>query len=476
MTGFINESFLLSNETARLLYHDYAASLPIIDYHSHIDAEDIAVDRRYPNITHLWLAGDHYKWRLMRLAGVGEHFITGAADDYDKFFAFARTLPQAIGNPVYHFTHLELKRYFDCDYLLTAETAATVWELCNEKLGDDDMTVRGIIEKSKVTVIGTTDDPCDSLRWHQELAADDGFAPQVLPTFRPDGAVDIDKPTFRNYISTLGEKSGVEITSLTDLYQALQNRLDFFAACGCVMADHGLSNLPYLDDSIIADNTLFAKTAADIFAKSLHGEVLRSEECEIYQTAILLFLAREYHRRGWVMQLHLGALRDVNPKMAALVGANSGFDAIRGDTNVINLAKFLAWLETNDALPKTILYSLNPADDPLLVAVAACFPGEGIAAKVQHGSAWWFNDTLQGIEAQLTNLASRGLVGSFLGMLTDSRSFLSYSRHEYFRRILCNLLGTWAERGECTGDKRELGQIIKSICHDNAAAYFGFTR
>jgi glucuronate isomerase len=466
MKPFMDKDFLLEGETAKALFHGYAAEMPIIDYHCHVDPEEIAKDRRFENLAQAWLGGDHYKWRLMRANGESERFITGDAPDYEKFLAFARAMPKAVGNPVDQWAHLELRRYFGCDLILSPETAEEIWNFCNEKLKDASMSVRGIIKRSRVTHIATTDDPADDLAWHKAIAEDQSFGVKVVPAFRPDKAVNIDKPGFKDYIAKLGTAAGADIKTLDDLFAALRQRLDFFHALGCRASDHGLDYVPFAENA--------EALAPKIFERGLNEEALGAAEAEAYKTALLLFLGREYAQRGWAMQLHYGAQRNLNPRMFDQLGPDTGFDAIAAGDCSRKIGSLLGALEATGELPKTILYSLNPNDDAMLVSVAGCFMGEGTVCKVQHGSAWWFNDTKQGMEAQLISLATRGLLGGFLGMLTDSRSFLSYARHEYFRRVLCNLLGGWADNGEFPGDVEALGQIVKDISYNNAKNYFGF--
>ena len=466
MRAFADKDFLLTNETAKTLYHNYAADMPIIDYHCHVNPKEIAKDRRFNNITELWLNGDHYKWRLMRANGEDEKNITGDGSDYDKFMAFAKTLPKAIGNPVYHWAHLELQRYFNCNLTINSENADKIWEICSKRLADSDMSVRGIIKQSNVDVIVTTDDPVDTLQWHKQIADDKSFKTKVLPGIRPDKAVNIDKPGFIEYIKTLADAANTQIKSLGDLFNALTNRFDFFENMGCITSDHGLDYVPFAQNSEDA--------APAIFIKALRGEALSSIEIEQYKTALMLFFGRRFAARGWTMQLHYGALRSINPPMFNSLGPDTGFDAISTYDCSSNIASLLAALQKTNELPKVILYSLNPNDDAMLVTIAGCFPGKDIISKTQHGSAWWFNDTKQGMEAQITALASRGLLGGFIGMLTDSRSFVSYTRHEYFRRILCNLIGQWVSAGEYPNDIELLGSIVQDISHNNVKKYIGF--
>jgi len=460
----MDTDFLLKNETAKTLYHDYAAVMPVIDYHCHVSPEEIANDRRFENIAQAWLGGDHYKWRLIRANGEDEKLITGKeSTDYDKFMAFARALPKAIGNPAYHWAHLELQRYFGCDLTLSPATADKIWEICNEKLADAGLSVRGIITKSNVTAIATTDDPADSLEWHKALAGDSSFKTKVVPAFRPDQSMNIEKPGFKKYMEKLGASADIVINSLADLFTALKNRIDYFDKLGCLAADHGLDYVPYAEGD-----------AAAIFNKAVNGGSLTENEIETYKTALLLFLGGQYVKHGWVMQLHYSALRNTNTKGFSKLGPDTGFDAISGRECGAKIASLLNRLEQENSLPKTILYSLNPNDDAVLQSISGCFPAAGIVNRVQQGSAWWFNDTKQGMENQITSFASRGLLGGFLGMLTDSRSFLSYTRHEYFRRILCNLFGEWVENGEYPSDMHTLGAMVQDISYNNTNRYFGF--
>ena len=464
MKTFMDESFLLSNETAKTLYHDYAAKMPIIDYHCHVNPQEIAEDKKAENLTQLWLDGDHYKWRLMRACGIPEEEITGSADDKTKFMRFAETLAKAAGNPVYHWAHLELKRYFGYDGVLNPQTAEEVWRLTGEKLKD--MSVRSIIGQSGVEVIVTTDDPADDLRWHRALAQDSSFSVRVLPGWRPDQAIHIEKPGFPAYLRTLSEASGVSIGSAATLREALSQRMDFFAQLGCAVSDHGLDHIGYAP---AADSEI-----ETIFARRLAGEELTVQDTEKFQYALLIFLGREYHKRGWVMQIHYGPVRGSNGRMTERLGPDTGFDCMGNGGSSHAITAFLNALECTGELPKTVLYSLNPADDLMLETIAGCFQEAGIAGKVQHGAAWWFNDTKDGMRRQLTACASASLLGNFIGMLTDSRSFLSYTRHEYFRRILCDVIGSWAENGELPADIPALGQLVCDISYGNAKQYFGF--
>lgn len=466
MKDFLDENFLLDTECARNLYHTYAKEMPILDYHCHIDPKEIAQDRRFRNMTELWLGGDHYKWRQMRLNGVEEYFITGAAPAREKFQKWAETLEMLIGNPLYHWSHLELKRYFGYGGCLNGETAEEVWQLCNAKLNEPQMSARGIIRQSGVALICTTDDPADSLEWHKKLKDDASFAVRVLPTWRPDRAVKIGEAGFSDYIGRLGEACGARIVSFAGLKDALKKRMDAFGDMGCVISDHGLDYVMYAP--------VPQEKAEAVFEKALKGEALEPGEIAGYQTALLLFLGREYCRRGWVMQLHYGCRRNNNRAMYEKLGADTGFDCIGNGAPVDQLAGFLDDLAGTDELPKTILYSLNPNDNAVIGTLAGCFGDSSAAGTVQQGAAWWFNDHKDGMLLQLKSFANLGVLGNFVGMLTDSRSFLSYTRHEYFRRILCALLGGWVEHGEYPYDEKALERIVKGICYRNADAYFGF--
>jgi len=441
--------------------------MPIIDYHCHINPREIAEDRRFETITQIWLSGDHYKWRLMRSNGVPEEEITGQADDYIKFLSFAEMLPKAIGNPMYHWCHLELKRYFGYDGILNGDTANDVWELCNEELANPDMSVRNIIKRSNVKMIGTTDDPVDTLEWHKIIAEDKSMDTQVLPSFRPDKAVNIDKPGFADYMNKLGEAAGIRIRSADDVKNALSRRLDFFCDMGCRSSDHGLDYMVYEPAS--------DKEVDRIFKTAISGGEITQLEADKYKTAMLLHLGRENAKHGIVMQLHYGVQRNTNTKMFKRLGPDTGFDCISTKDCGIALTRFLDTLERDNALPKTIIYSLNLNDNELIDSVIGCFQGTETAGKIQHGSAWWFSDTKTGIENHLKSLANLSLLGNFVGMLTDSRSFLSYTRHEYFRRILCNLIGEWVENGEYPDDEKTLGKLVKDICYYNAERYFNIS-
>lgn len=467
MKQFLDQDFLLTNDTARTLYHDYAGKMPIIDYHCHINPQEIAEDRKFDNITQVWLGGDHYKWRLIRSCGVDEKLITGTeSSDREKFQKFAECLPKAIGNPLYHWTHLELRRYFGYDGVLNADTAEEVWNLCNQKLREDNMSVRGIIRQSNVRAIATTDDPVDSLEWHQKIKDDPTFETKVVPAWRPDKAMNINRPGFSEYIKQLEQVSGIEIRTIAGVRAALEERMNFFQSMGCRASDHGLDYLVYSPAS--------EEEVNEILKRTLDGGTPTQEETDKYKYAILLFLGRQYAKRGWVMELHYGAIRNVNDRMFDLLGADTGFDCISTHFCAANTAKFLNELNKSDELPKTILYPINPVDNAVIGAMIGCFQGTEAEGKLQQGAAWWFNDTKTGMVDQMTNLANLGVLGTFAGMLTDSRSFLSYTRHEYFRRILCNLIGSWVENGEYPNDMKYLGQMVQDISFHNTNRYFGF--
>lgn len=468
---FITEDFLLDTEAARRLYHAYAEPLPIIDYHCHVSPREIWENRRFDTITDAWLEADHYKWRAIRSNGVTEDRVTGSASPREKFDAFAAMLEKAVGNPLYHWTHLELKRYFGYNGCLSSRTAEEVWNLCNDKLKEPGMGVRGLIKQSGVEVVCTTDDPADSLEYHEKLKMDPSFSVKVLPAWRPDKAVHLDADGFAGYIAALGRAAGMEIDAFDRLLDVLSRRMDFFAGMGCAASDHSLGYAFYRP---------VGKKAADAaFQKALRGERLTPEEIEGYQTELLLFLGREYGRRNWVMQLHLGPVRNASRRIFQSVGPDAGCDCMGPALDSRPLAAFLDALDIDGLLPKTILYSLNPNDNALLGSLIGCFQHSdgsrpAVPGKIQQGSAWWFNDTLEGMREQLRSLAASSLLGNFVGMLTDSRSFLSYTRHEYFRRILCGLLGKWVEEGLYPADFDLLGKIVSDVSYYNAKRYFGF--
>ena len=463
MKPFMDKDFLLSTDTARRLYHDTAAAQPILDYHCHVSPKEIYEDKHFEDLFDIWLSGDHYKWRLMRSNGVDERYITGDAPRREKFQKFAEALPRAIGNPMYHWCHLELKRYFGYEGVLNGDTAEEVWQRANAVLARPDMGARGIIKMSNVAFVGTTDDPLDTLEWHQKIAADPTIDTVVAPTFRPDKALNIDKAGWSDYVAALGDLTGAPITTVAGMKAALAARMDHFAACGCKASDHGLDYMVY-DPAPIAD---------EVMAKALRGETVTPDEAAAFKTELLLFCGAEYARRGWVMQLHYNCLRNPNSRMLAALGPDTGFDCIGPAPSGRQLAGLLDnWYRT-DSLPKTIIYSLDPADNAMIDTLIGAFQGTAVAGKIQHGSAWWFNDNKVGMQEQLTSLANLSILGNFVGMLTDSRSFLSYTRHEYFRRILCDLIGGWVENGEYPTDMDTLSALVGDICHHNAVRYFG---
>ncbi|NLJ96991.1 MAG: glucuronate isomerase [Clostridiales bacterium] len=467
MKAFMDQDFLLSTDTAKNLYHNYAENMPIVDYHCHISPKEIADDIRFENITQLWLGGDHYKWRLLRANGIDEKYITGDAPDREKFQKWAETLELAIGNPLYHWSHLELQRYFGYEKTLNSDTAQEVWDLCNEKLKNPDLSARGIIKKSNVTVLCTTDDPIDSLEYHKQIANDHNFKTKVLPAFRPDEAVNIEKPGYLAYLDKLSKASNIKINSFSSLCDALKDRMDYFNSVGCKTSDHGLDYIVYYPAS--------AKEIDDIMNNRLEGKIPTKEDICKFKTALLLFLGRENHRLNWVMQLHYGAKRDNNKRMYEKLGPNTGYDCIDNSRNSsAQLADFLNALDITDELPKTIIYSLDPIENAAIDTVIGCFQNSSAIGKIQHGSAWWFNDHESGMRSQLSSLSSISLISNFVGMLTDSRSFLSYTRHEYFRRILCDMIGDLVETGRFPNDTKILKKLVENISYYNSISYFGF--
>ena len=467
MKAFMNKDFLLSTPTAQKLYHDFAENTPILDYHCHINPKEIAEDRKFENITQVWLGGDHYKWRQMRSNGIDEYYITGSASDREKFQKWAETLEKAIGNPLYHWSHLELRKYFGYEGYLNGETAEEVWNLCNAKLQEDSMTVRNLIKQSNVKLICTTDDPVDSLEWHKVIADDKTFDVQVLPAWRPDKAMNLEKPEYLDYLKTLSEVSGVEVKSFKDLMKALSLRMDFFASMGCCVSDHALEYVMYAPAS--------EEEIEKIFAGRLNGGSVSREDEMKFKTAFMTAVGKEYHKRNWVMQLHYGCKRDNNVFRYNQLGPDTGFDCINNYAPSAQMADFLNALSSTDELPKTILYSLNPNDNESIGTILGCFQGPETVGKIQQGSAWWFNDHKVGMMNQMISLANLGLLSNFVGMLTDSRSFLSYPRHEYFRRTLCNLLGNDVENGEIPACEIErVNQMVEDICYNNAKKFFQF--
>lgn len=476
MKNFLDEDFILQTETAKHIFHDYAEKLPIIDYHCHISPKEIYEDRRFETLGDVWFGGkqedgsyfgDHYKWRLMRSNGIPEEMVTGREDELQRFKGFAETLTKAIGNPMYHWCNLELKKYFGITKPLTVQNAEEIWNKCNDMLQNDPgMTVRGLIRQSNVAYVGTTDDPTDSLEWHEKIANDDSIEFMVRPSFRPDKAINITKEGFREYIVKLAETVGKRsLDSAEEVIDALIQRVEFFAAHGCVASDHGLDYIPFKMMTMAECNNAFTKV--------MNGKEITLDEAEGYQTALLLSLGKAYHKHGIAMELHYSCLRNMNERMFRLEGPDTGFDMIANNSCGGNIAKLMSELDKTGELPKTIIFSLNPADNAQIGTILGCFQSSEVPGKIQHGPAWWFNDTKSGMEEQMKSLANLGLLGNFIGMLTDSRSFLSYTRHDYFRRIMCNLIGEWVENGEYPNDEKALESIVSGISYYNAKRYFG---
>ena len=475
MKAFMDKDFLLETETAKHLFHDYSEKQPLIDYHCHISPREIYENRRFNNLVEVWLGGqnpdgsyfgDHYKWRVMRSNGVDEDYVTGGKPAFERFEKFVEALQLAIGNPMYHWCNLELRQFFGYDKPLTPETAKECWDFCNDKLQNDPaLTVRGIIEKANVAMIGTTDDPVDSLEWHEKIAADPSIKVKVCPSFRPDKAININKPGFAEYIGKLAKSVGKDsLNSVGEVCDALVERLEFFAKLGCRASDHGLDYIPYRPADTAEINAVYAKV--------MRSEEITVEEAEQYQTAILMCLGRAYHRLNIAMQLHYSCYRNANERLYAKLGPDTGFDMIAQTSCGVQIAQLLSALDKTGECPKTILYSLNGVDNDMLATMMGCFQGTEVPGKIQLGSAWWFMDTRSGMENQMRSLANLGLLGNFVGMLTDSRSFLSYARHDYFRRILCNLVGSWVENGEYPADDAALRRIVEGVSYANAKRYF----
>ena len=475
MKTFMDRDFLLETETAKHLFHDYAEHQPLVDYHCHISPREIYENRRFRNLTEVWLGGrqpdgsyfgDHYKWRVMRSNGVNEDYITGDKPDYERYLKFVEALQMAIGNPMLHWCNLELRQFFGYTKPLTAENAKEAWDFCADKLQNDPaLSVRGIIEKANVAMIGTTDDPIDSLEWHEKIAADPTITVKVCPSFRPDKAINVSKPGFADYIGKLAGSVGKDaLESVAEVKAALLERLAFFASLGCRASDHGLDYIPF--------RPACDEEVEGIYRRAMAGESICPEDAEKYQTAILLCLGKAYARCGIAMQLHYSCLRNMNTRLYRRLGPDTGFDMIAQNSCGGDIAAFLAALDETGECPKTILYSLNPADNEQLGTLIGCFQSDEVPGKIQHGSAWWFNDTKSGMEAQMKSLANLGLLGNFVGMLTDSRSFLSYARHDYFRRIFCNLVGNWVENGEYPPIESNLRTIVEGVSYRNAARYF----
>ena len=475
MKAFMDKDFLLETETAKHLYHDYAKVMPLADYHCHLNPREIYEDRRFNNLAEVWLgglvdgvlAGDHYKWRIMRANGVPEEYVTGNKPPFERFLKLAEALELSIGNPMYHWCHLELQQFFGVTEPLTVESAQRIWDHCNHLLQNDpEMSARGLIRKANVAMIGTTDDPIDTLEWHEKIAADDTFSVKVCPSFRPDKAMNIHKPGFIEYIGKLAQSVGkATLTSAEEVCDALVQRIEYFHARGCRASDHGF-------EAVVPFRPISINEANAIFQKGMAGETVTQEETEGYQTVLMMAMGKAYHRLGIAMQLHYSCLRNTNEKMFKLLGPDAGFDAIAQNTCGVNIFNYLSALNVTDECPKTILYSLNPIDNAQLGTLIGSFQGSEIPGKIQHGSAWWFNDHKTGMIEQMTSLANLGILGNFIGMLTDSRSFLSYARHDYFRRILCNLVGNWVENGEYPNNEASLKKIIEGVSCYNAVRYF----
>jgi glucuronate isomerase len=464
--NFMNESFLLQTKLAQTLYHNYAANLPIIDYHCHLSPKDIALNRKFENLSQVWLAGDHYKWRAMRTLGINEHFITGHAADHEKFSKWAETVPYTLRNPLFHWTHLELKRYFGIEEMLTPESAADIYAKATALLQQPEYHTRGLLQKMNVEVVCSTDDPIDNLEFHQ-LAKAQNSDPKLLPAFRPDKAYAVENPSdYLNYLGKLADVSGIIIESYTDLLDVLQNRIDYFHKNGGRLSDHGLEQLYYFEREEYNIDQLFVSVK--------NGVKLNRSEIAYFKFKTLTALCRMYHAKGWVQQFHLGALRNTNARMLRVLGPDTGFDSIGDFSQASALAAFLNHLDNSDQLCKTIIYNLNPADNEVFGSMIGNFNDGSVKGKIQFGSAWWFLDQKDGMEKQLNALSNLGMLSCFVGMLTDSRSFLSYPRHEYFRRILCNLMAKDVENGELPADEQWLGKIISDICYYNAKDYFSF--
>nr|WP_317279908.1 glucuronate isomerase [uncultured Fusobacterium sp.] len=463
MREFMCDDFLLMTDTAKTLYHNYAKNMPIYDFHCHLNPKEIYENKKYKNITEVWLGGDHYKWRAMRSNGVDERYITGDAEDKEKFMKWAETIDECYGNPLFHWTHLELKRFFGIDLVLSKETAEEVWNLTNEKLATDKFTARELIKMSNVKTLCTTDDPIDSLEYHIALKEDKSFDVVVNPAFRPDKGIRIEKDEFIPWFNRLEEIYGEKIDSIDKYTSALESRIEFFHQVGCRISDHAL-------DPVVFERGTKEEVNA-ILLKKLAGEELTEKEVKQFKTYVMIFLGKEYSKRKWVMQIHVGCIRNNSTRMFNKLGADTGYDAIDDELFLRALSKLLDTLDTTDELPKTIIYNLNPRDNEAIGTLIGCFQDGKTPGKIQFGSGWWFLDQKDGMTRQMTALANLGLLSRFVGMLTDSRSFLSYTRHEYFRRILCNLLGDWVERGELPNNIERLGKMVENICYNNVNNY-----
>jgi glucuronate isomerase len=464
MKAFLDNHFMLNTDTAMRLYENAVVGLPIFDFHCHLDPRAVWENKPYENITKLWLGSDHYKWRAMRMHGIGERFLTGNASDWEKFAAWAETVPHLIGNPLYHWTHMELKMFFGIDKRLSPETAREIFDECNEKLKNHEFKPRAFIERANVKFIGTTDDPVSTLEYHQRLKKDESFNTRIAPTFRPDGALYIERPTFNGWVEKLSKVSGIKVYHLDSFLEALQQRVDYFHEHGGRASDHDIQKMDYVQTS--------KEEIETIFAKRLNGGELTEEELILYKAFLLTELGKMYAEKQWVMQLHMGAMRNNNTKMKNLIGSDTGFDSIGENNFAEGISRYLDTLDQKDALPRTVLFNLNQKDNQVLAGMMGNFYEEGVPGKVQFGSGWWFLDHIDGMERQMKDLANVGLLSHFIGMLTDSRSFLSYARHDYFRRILCNILGEWVERGLVPVDYEFLEQMVRNIGYHNAERYF----
>lgn len=461
---FIHEDFLLQNPTAKHLYHTYAKELPIIDFHCHISPELIANNHSFKDLQEVWISDDHYKWTAMRWCGIDEDKITGKASSFEKFMAYSQALPMCIGNPLHHWSHLELYKFFGFDGHLTEKTAKAVWDMSNARLKR--LKARDFLKQTNVELLCTTDDPIDDLKWHKKYETEKVVGLRMLPAFRPDKVLGINNTTYMQYLEKLSDVCKMPIENVKDLQNCVKNRLDYFAERGCKISDHGLEKIVF--------QSVSDEDVERIFAKRRSGELVSDREVESFITSMMLFLASEYTKRNWVMQLHFGVARDISPILFNSIGVDAGGDCMRGDSGIPALIKLLTKLESQSSLPKTILFSINPNDNALLGTIAGCFQNAEAKGKIQHGCAWWFNDSLVGMEEQLQRLASLSSLGSFVGMLTDSRSVLSYTRHDYFRRILCNFLGEMVEKGHYPNAEEHLKEIVENICYYNAKSYFNF--
>lgn len=462
--NFINKDFLLKSDTAKKLYNDYAKKQPIFDFHCHLNPKEIYENNNFKDITEAWLGGDHYKWRAMRSAGVDEKYITGDADSFEKFKMWAKTIQYAIGNPLYHWAHLELQRFFGIYEPLTENNAKEIFDKVNSLLSQDNFKVRELIKKSNVKTVFTTDDPADTLEYHKLIKEDSSITFNVRPAFRPDKALNIDAKTFAEYIEKLASSASSEIKSFDDLKAVLVKRMNLFDEMGCKASDHAFVYVPFIE----ADKN----EIENIFTNALNGEVISKIDADKYKTSLMKFLGCEYHKRNWAMEIHMNIKRDNNTKMFEKLGPDSGFDCIGDYSSCEGLTGLLNSLEYKNSLPKTILFAGNPSDNQVIGTILGCFQSSETASKIQFGTAWWFNDNKDGMEIQIKTLGNLGILGKFIGMLTDSRSFLSYPRHEYFRRILCNIIGQWIEDGEYDNNIEFAGKIISDICYNNAMEYF----